>query len=149
MKKILLLILPLLAMSVSSCNHLEKPRDTNLNYWLGEKVSFDDSRQYLDSNIYLDGDYRFIINEQGEQEFPQTYVSYQIENGVIDTIEIKDPEIVLYNFCLNSSPMKVSIMLDNFGFKGGGIYDYTGNNGYLSIYFKKGKTIIVQRIYEN
>ncbi len=149
MKKILLLILPLLAMSVSSCNQLEKPRDTNLNYWLGEKVSLDDSRQYLDSNIYLDEDYQFTVNEQGEQEFPQAYVSYQIENGVIDTIEIKDPEIVLYNFCLNSSPMKVSIILDNFGFIGDGIYDYAGNNGYLSIYFKKGKTIIVQRIYEN
>lgn len=73
MKKLLcLIIMPLVMLSITSCSgnrYLDRPDNTNLTYWITQKVNendFDDCTYlpgWFGANEYLDGRYAAIEEE--------------------------------------------------------------------------------------
>ena len=123
MKKrtILILLIPFLAtLSCASLTdlYLEKPVDTNLEYWITERVS---GQQLLDNGCtylpgwfgaeeYLDSKYEPIQEEGRMATAPDIHVTYLItgypdtlDDRAITRISITDPTITVYGLTMNSS----------------------------------------------
>ena len=132
MKKSLIL-LPLLALSLTSCGkYLDKPEDTNLEYWITEKVTIQQALEkgcthipgMFGGDMFLGSAYAMIEDEDHHKELPEIHVKYVL-TGYPDTtneyavtnIEITDPEVYVYGLTMNSSKEEIDIWMKELKFK--------------------------------
>ena len=164
MKKLIALTLLLctLVLLLSSCGSrnavkIEKPEDTNLEYWLGDSPNKREWTQLTSSgrktNRYLAQGYEAVINENGDLCKPEHCVVYVLEdelfssaglNRIADII-ITDPSVQVWGFTINSSKQEVETIIESMGFKGRGVYSTSGKWIYENYMIKVefGKSIII------
>ena len=129
MKKIIALILLLCTVTLmfSSCGSekIEKPEDTNLEYWLLDKPNKKEWTQLSDKNIYLSKGYEAAVDIYGNTTAPECAVVYTVSNyplydfGVkrVTSINISDPEIYIWGLTINSTKDEVISALSKVGFR--------------------------------
>lgn len=149
--------------SLSSCNEskfLDKPDETNLEFWITEEVKKDDFVKctflpgLFGGNIYLDSRYKAIISDDGSSMAvaPEVHVIYTItaypdyaDGGTYVTgIDITDPKINVYGLTMTSSQENISKTMSNFGFTSGENNRWSKNNCVFT--FKKSEIIIVAKV---
>lgn len=109
--------------SLCSCSEksyfLPRPKETNLKYWVTEKLSddaFSDCTYlpgWVGASEYLDGRYKPVINPDNESmpRAPEIHVTYLVtaypdlssSYSCVTSISITDPEIYVYGLTFNSS----------------------------------------------
>jgi len=153
-KKALLLLLPILiSFSMTSCSaddkYLEKPENTNLTYWITQKVSDDDFDDctylpgWMGADEYLDG--RYKAAEGYMDTAPAIHVTYLVtgypdlkDSAAVTYIEITDPEIYVYGLTMDSGEAEIEKVMSNNNFKKSaaeesGLVSYYKNNVVISI----------------
>ena len=147
----IVLISLLVASSCANSAHLflEKPSDTNLNYWITERVA----GQYLLDNgctflpgwfgaeEYLDSKYEPIQEEGRMVAAPDIHVTYLItgypdtlDERAITRISITDPTVTVYGLTMNSSSKDIANRMKQVGGKkldSGEATDDSKNYSYL------------------
>lgn len=159
MKKLiaLLLLLCTLTLLLSSCGSkkIEKPEDTNLEYWLLEKLDTDGCTElnaYIGSKVkfYLAKGYNAIVTEKGNLDAPESAVVYTIRKypytdwGVlwrISSIGITDPNVYVWGLTINSTREEFINVMTSLGFE-----FKSENEKYIS--FSLNKTIISLSYYK-
>lgn len=126
-----LLLICTAALMFSSCaeNKIDKPEDTNLEYWLLDRPNKNEwtelsNSHWLDDKYYLASGYEPIIDENGNLSKPEKYVMYTVGDyplhdfGVkrIISIDITDPDVMVWGLTINSSKDKVISILTKNGF---------------------------------
>ena len=131
MKKSLIL-LPLLALSLTSCGkYLDKPEDTNLEYWITERVTLEQAIEkgctpiggMFGGDMFLGSAYEMVEDEDHHKQLPEAHVKY-ILTGYPDTtnkyavtsIEITDPEVYVYGLTMASSKEEIDIRMKELKF---------------------------------
>ena len=127
MKKIVALILLLCTVTLmfSSCGSekIEKPEDTNLEYWLLDRPNKKEWTQ-IDSDRYLATGYEATVDENGDLCAPQEAVLYYIDHYPISEIGFKridgflitDPDVYVWGLTINSTKEEVVETLSKLGF---------------------------------
>ena len=161
MKKLIALTLLLctFALLLSSCGSsnavkIEKPEDTNLEYWLLDspnKKEWTKLHGDILSSTYLANGYEAVLNESDNLVYPPKHapeyaVVYSTENYPIEEIGIKkitgiyitDPEIYVWGLTVNSTREEVVEVMEKMGFKDrqGGSNIYCGDKGRYSVIFR-------------
>ena len=161
MKKLIALTLLLctFALLLSSCGgnkdvKIEKPEDTNLEYWLLDSPNKREwTKLYEDilGGTYLANGYEAVLNESSHnllypKNAPEHAVVYSTENYPIEEIGIKkitgihitDPEIRVWGLTVNSTIEEFVEVMKKIGFK----VDHTGPNIYHA---QKGRYSVIFR----
>ena len=128
MKKLIALTLLLctLALMFSSCGNnvkIEKPEDTNLEYWLLDKPDKENWTQ-IGSDRYLAGGYEAAVDENGDLQAPEESVLYYIDHypisemgfKIIDGLLITDPDVYVWGLTINSTKEEAVETLSELGF---------------------------------
>lgn len=122
MKKRLSLIFLCFAFAINGCSnsinpYLERPIDTNLEFWITQKVTFDEFKDkgctflpsWFGADEYLDSRYQADIST-GIVRAPEIHVTYLVtgypdtlDDRTITQIEITDPTINVYGLTINSN----------------------------------------------
>ncbi|MBR2381196.1 MAG: hypothetical protein IKA84_01715 [Clostridia bacterium] len=161
MKKLIALTLLLctFALLLSSCGSrnavkIEKPEDTNLEYWLLDSPNKKEwTKLYGDilSSTYLANGYEAVLNESDNLVYPPKHapehaVVYFTENYPIEEIGIKkitgiyitDPEIYVWGLTVNSTREEVVEVMEKMGFEERhlGPNIYSGLNGRYKVIFR-------------
>lgn len=162
MKRIIGIILTLLALSVmlSGCTRvLERPDDTNLEFWITEDVTgFDFSDHHfipgwMGAWEYYGKDYAPVTETtEGRPIHPEHYVTYVVScypdessNSVhITQIEITDPAVTFYGISLESTEEEIAAAMEKHGFQlvdknASGSFFEDGN---IEFRFHSGKIVI-------
>ena len=115
----------LLSLFISACSsnkkdsdiYLDRPEDTNLEFWITQKVSFEDFDNkgctylpgWMGADEYLDS--RYVADTSGKMAAaPDIHVTYLVtgypdllDDNAITRIDITDPSITVYGLTLNST----------------------------------------------
>lgn len=148
MKKLsVLFLLSFILFYLTSCscirtaNYLERPSDTNLEFWITENVKFDDLGDYFIEertkylfDFYGKG-YEPFINDAGVWEDPKHCVKYSVSGypdirsrkTAITEIVITDPKITFYGISLNSKFDEFDKILKDRG------YIITSSDDYMHV----------------
>ena len=169
MKKLIALTLLLctFALLLSSCGSsnavkIEKPEDTNLEYWLLDSPNKREwTKLYEDilGGTYLANGYEAVLNESDNllypKHSPEHSVIYYTENYPIEEIGIKkitgicitDPEIYVWGLTVNSTREEVVEVMEKMGFEERylGPNIYSGINGRYKFTFRFNEKRIVIR----
>ncbi len=153
----LLLLLCTVTLMFSSCGNdvkIEKPEDTNLEYWLLDKPNKKDFT-YIDKIGHLSNEYEPIVNDDGSLSAPQEYVAYHFGNYPTDEIgidrilyiQITDPDVSVWGLTINSTKEEIVETFSKMGFYIDGPWEERCNirNEKLEIYIFYNKKIIIQR----
>jgi len=129
MKKslITLIIIPILLSGCATDKYLQRPKDTNLLFWITQRCSGEDFKQagcsfipgWFGAEEYLD--YRYELLEVGDKysethhyTIPPKHVTYVIsgypdalDGYAVTSIEITDPEITVYGLTMNSTNQEI------------------------------------------
>ncbi|MBP3479495.1 MAG: hypothetical protein J6K03_08465 [Oscillospiraceae bacterium] len=118
---ILLLVISCIVVLVSCKNDEQslppKPEGTVLEFWITENVEnvdfadYDEIYGWMGAREYLGKGYKSLIDENGEQHYPNEYVSYIISaypdyadgGSYITGITIADPNVEVYGVSIDSS----------------------------------------------
>ena len=164
MKRILSLILLLFTLSLmfTSCGNyvkIEKPEDTNLEYWLLDKPNKKEwtelpNSHWLDDKNYLDARYEAVIDENGNLTSPEQYIIYMVGNyplydaGVkrITNIRITDPSVYIWGLTINSSrdEVKSTMQKNGFSIHYDGENQFTGKNGHYTFVIEYNRIIEIR-----
>ena len=134
--KLLFLFPFLLTGCVNSNNtYLQKPEDTNLDYWITQYVSSQTMSEdgctflpgWFGASEFLDKRYE-VVEEDGRVVVPDVHVTYLLSGypDVLDSyavtrIQITDPEIYVYGLTINSSVEEIANRMKTVpGAKGSG-----------------------------
>ena len=135
MKKLiaLLLLLCTFTLVLSSCGEkkIEKPEDTNLEYWLLESADMHGCTKIQSKHpcteSFLSKSYEAILDEDGNWIAPDKAVVYNVENypykdleigtKKISCIKITDPNVYVWGLTINSSREEIVEILDKLGYK--------------------------------
>lgn len=132
MKKIITLILLLCTFTLllSSCgsNKIEKPEDTNLEYWLLDKPDIDNWTKvaFETENMYLAKGYKGSTTyENGETSIPECYVAYYVNkypytdlgSSKITKIKITDPGVSVWGLNINSTREEIIAVAERLNCK--------------------------------
>lgn len=112
------------AITISSCNksdedsiYLERPKDTNLEFWITQKVTYKDLEDkgctylpgWMGAEEYLDSRYTADTSEEMAKA-PDVCVTYLLtgypdllDDPAITRIVITDPSITVYGLTINTS----------------------------------------------
>ena len=127
----LLLLLCTLTLMLSSCGgeKIEKPEDTNLEYWLLDRPNKKEwtelsNSHWLDDRYYLASRYEPIIDENGNLSKPTKHVLYVVGDYPLDDLGVKritaiyitDPDVYVWGLTINSSRDEVKSILNKNGF---------------------------------
>jgi len=144
--------MPLVMLSITSCSgnrYLDRPDNTNLTYWITQKVNendFDDCTYlpgWFGANEYLDGRYAAIEEEGSVVRAPEIHVTYRtsgypdsIDDVAVTNIDITDQNIYVYGLTMNSTSEEIEKTMLEEGFKKNvgesGATSFTKNNiGFL------------------
>ena len=101
--------------------YLDRPEDTNLEFWITQKASFEDLDNkgctylpgWMGADEYLDS--RYTADTSGDMAVaPDIHVTYLVtgypdtlDDRTITHIEITDPSIVVYGLTLNSTDNEI------------------------------------------
>ena len=149
----LLLLLCTLTLIFSSCarDKIDKPEDTNLEYWLLDKPNKKEwtelsNSHWLDDNHYLAKGYDPIIDENGNRSAPEQSVIYTVSRypliylGIkkITHIKITDPSVYVWGLTVNSTREEVEKVMTGLGFTPSMNNNeiYATNNGNYSFTFR-------------
>ncbi len=120
--------------SLSSCGEskfLDKPNETNLEFWITEEASHDSFKNctflpgLFGGDMYLDSRYEGVIREGSLMvEAPEIHVVYTVTSypdysdggSYVTGIDITDPNINVYGLTMKSSKDEISKTLSNLGF---------------------------------
>lgn len=152
--------------SLCSCNEskfLDKPEETNLEFWITEKV---DNNQFANctflpglfgGDMYLDSRYEALISEDGGSMAvaPEIHVVYTVtaypdysdNESYITKIDITDPNINVYGFTITSSQDDISKTMNKLGFSSGDTNCWSKNNCMFS--FDKSSIHISAKVSNN
>ena len=135
MKKLIALTLLLctLALLLSSCgdNKIEKPEDTNLEYWLFDTPDMSDYTEIFSNHpskeSFLAKGYEAIIDEKGRLREPDKAVVYDIQmypyadlnygSKRVSCITITDPSIYVWGLNIYSTREEIIKTLEEVGYK--------------------------------
>ena len=92
---------------------LRRP-DTNLEFWMGQKITIDDLNKmdqvpfhlFSPGILYLGKKYK-LMNKDGVVCRPDIYVEYNVNGVKIDSINICDPDVHIYGITINSSEEEI------------------------------------------
>ncbi len=125
----------ILALLIGGCSseieendiYLDKPEDTNLEFWITQRVTFkefeDKGCTYLPgwfgADEYLDS--RYVADTGGNMAIPpDIHVTYLVtgypdtlDNDAVTHIEITDPTITVYGLTLNSTDDEIKNRVDH------------------------------------
>ena len=129
---VLILLLCTFTLVLSSCGSekIEKPDDTNLEYWLLDKPDVSDCTQIYCGDPYrekfLAQGYTAIVDEKGNLTAPGEAVVYSVEmypyrdlklgTKRIVCINITDPEVHAWGLTINSTHEEIVETLKNVGY---------------------------------
>ena len=121
----LMLLLCTAVLMFSSCagEKIDKPEDTNLEYWLLDDPDID-NWTYISSDCYLAAGYEAVLDENGELCAPEHAVIYYIDHypiseigfKKIDGIVITDPNVCVWGLTVNSTKEEAQKILTELGF---------------------------------
>ena len=114
--------------------YLDRPEDTNLEFWITQKVSFEDLDNkgctylpgWMGAGEYLDS--RYVADTSGEMAVaPDIHVTYLVtgypdllDDNAITHIDITDPSITVYGLTINSTDNdiinRITGMTDSFSY---------------------------------
>ena len=138
MKKLIALTLLLcsFALLLSSCGSsnavkIEKPEDTNLEYWLLDSLDMSDCTQIHCGDPFaeefLATDYEVMVDEEGRLIAPNESVVYEIEmypyrdlqygTKRISKIRITDPNVYVWGLTINSTREEIIETLEKVGYE--------------------------------
>ena len=102
--------------------YLNRPKDTNLEFWITQRVTFNDLEDkgctylpgWMGADEYLDS--RYEADTSGEMAVaPEIHVTYlvsgypdTIDDRAITHIEITDPTITVYGLTINSTDNEIT-----------------------------------------
>ncbi|MCH5179911.1 MAG: hypothetical protein J1F32_01700 [Erysipelotrichales bacterium] len=132
MKKTKILLSIIALMGLSSCDlstyDIPKPNDTNLEFWITEKVTSDKLESLsivpgvIGNDVYLGSDYS--LNDDGIlHSMPTFYVAYRLtdvqdeEFKIVTYIEITDPAVTFYGISINSTSEEIENAMTKQKFK--------------------------------
>ena len=121
------LLLTLLLVACSSNKkdediYLDRPEDTNLEFWITQRVTFEDFENkgctylpgWFGADEYLDSRYVADTSE-GMAVAPEVHVTYLVtgypdtlDDKAVTHIEITDPSIMVYGLTINSTDAEIS-----------------------------------------
>lgn len=160
----LILLLCTVTLMFSSCGSekIEKPEDTNLEYWLLDKLDTDSCTELYTTSSYYIGtflpkEYKATIDENGNLVAPSQVVTYTLLNypytdfgaPKISRIDITDPNVYVWGLTINSTRKEIISTMKDRGFE---IYDdrpgisitfRLPNEDTLEIHFMHGKSIYI------
>lgn len=134
-KHTMLLSLASLLFPLASCQapsiFLERPAETNLGFWITEKVDKEALKSctflpgWFGGDEYLDSRYKATKKENGSYEIPEHCVTYFISaypdysdgGSYVTKIRITDPEVNVYGMTLDSHPDQVRHTMMGEGFE--------------------------------
>lgn len=161
MKKILAIMFAIVFAFLSvGCNKLPSP-ETNLEFWIAEKVDNVDFSNYqmkyglFGGNMYYGTGYVPTLDENGEQVDPEhcvvytvtSYPDYMNKAQHITRIEITDPEIKFYGLSINSSREDINMVMQEHGFTViEDEYGITAKKGKFTFDFNKWSDFIIIRV---
>ena len=123
---------------LTSCNNepitLERPSDTNLEFWITQTIN--SSKEFKNctflpgmfgGDMYLDSRYKVSFDEYYNYTLPLNYVIYEVthypdyssHDSAITRIRIKDSSIHFYNLSSESSKEEIKEIMEKERFKGG------------------------------
>ena len=118
-----LLITSIFALTACKKTYLNCPSDTNLEFWITQRVTDDDFKDctylpgWFGASEYLDSRYKAIkVEEDGYKGItkPEKYVTYLVtgypdtlDDSAVTRIEITDPKITVYGLTLNSTTEEI------------------------------------------
>ena len=147
----LILLLCTFTLVLSSCGSekIEKPEDTNLEYWLLDRPNKKEwTKLWGDglTNTYLAEGYEPVLNQYGNLSRPEHAVVYFTENYPIEEIGIKkitgiyitDPKIHVWGLTVNSTREEVVEVMGKMGFEEShfGTDIYSGRKGRYKVIFR-------------
>ena len=121
----LMLLLCTVTLMFSSCarDKIDKPEDTNLEYWLLDRP---DKKNWIliSSDCYLAAGYEAVLDENGELIAPKFAVTYTVRRypftdfGIkkITNIIITDPSVYVWGLTLNSTYEEFVNVMKSKGF---------------------------------
>ena len=133
-KVMIVVLLVVSVISFSACApkvELAKPENTNLEYWLLDKLDNEGCTK-LDAIVgtkvefYLAKGYEAIVTENGKLGAPESAVVYEIEKypyrdwGIlwrIGSIKISDPDVFVWGLTINSTREEFSKVMTDLGFE--------------------------------
>ena len=123
----LMLLLCTLTLIFSSCarDKIDKPEDTNLEYWLLDRP---DKKNWtlISSDCYLAAGYEAVLDENGELSAPKSAIVYTVEKypykdwGIlwrISSIKITDPNVYVWGLTINSTREEFVNVMTSLGFE--------------------------------
>ena len=114
----------------SSSKYLEKPADTNLSFWITEKVESSSFEEFtflpggFGVNMYLDKRYE-LEDQENPLSIPPFHVIYHVtkypdysdKDSYVTFIEITDPSIYVYGLSTDSNQEDISSRMEKEGFQ--------------------------------
>ena len=134
--KIALLFPTLLLAGCAENKFLSRPKDTNLEFWITERCTFDDLQAkgctYLPGlfggSVFLGSGYTPVEGSEGKLIAPTESVSYTLsgypdvlDKGAITYISITDPKIYVYDLTIESSFKEIDAKMSKLKFKKAGV----------------------------
>ncbi len=143
-----------------------KPKDTNLKFWVGEKISIEEREAYGMTELprpgrfgggvdYLDSDYEavmitadYVTEGYYFPSEPGIYITYNFDNYpdlstprvYLTGIKFNDPNIYLFGLTINSTREEVDERLLSLGFK---IYYYKWDKAKQRGMYKKDNMVVI------
>ena len=121
----LLLLVCTVTLMFTSCtsDKIDKPEDTNLEYWLLDRPDKKDLT-FIDGIGYLSQKYEPIVSDNGSLSAPKEYVAYWFKNypfheiGIdrIRSIVITDPNVYVWGLTINSTKEEIVETFSQMGF---------------------------------
>lgn len=135
--KIVLTTLSMIILLVAGCKSgsnkdsgpsLKKPKDTDLEFWITERVTSKDLEDkgctylpgWMGAEEYLDSRYQAIPGEGGMATAPDIHVTYLLtgypdlaDDLAVTNIEITDSEITVYGLTINSTQNEITSRLSS------------------------------------
>ncbi len=127
----LMLLVSLILITSCSTSKLKRPDDTNLEFWITDRVNEDTFKKYTErygimgGREYYGSNYEPIITEDNEQLDPEYYVIYTVtaypdyssNKNHITRISFNDPLVYVYGLTIDSSYEDIYNKMTELGFK--------------------------------
>ncbi len=149
-----------LVLSLSACKYLDKPKDTNLEFWITQRVSSESLHDngytfvpgVFGASMFYGSGYSPVEDEEGNLKTPDIYVVYTITGypditgkETITEIVITDPTVTVYGLTMGSSEDEINQKMKKLGFKKKTLYsgEHTYNKNNCSFAFSQTSIYII------
>ncbi len=112
---------------------IQKPSDTNLEFWITQEVTLEDFEGYREkygwfgANEFYGTGYEPTMSEDNEQIDPESCVTYLVTkypdysspNAAVTRIYITDPNVTFYGLSLRSTAEEIKETMEGLGYEYG------------------------------